>query len=221
MNARENGFTLIELLVSLAILGLTSVMLLGGLTSARQMADRATRQGATAESIVTAQNILRERIENMVASTRFDTEAPIVDFRGSANSVSFFAPAPPAQRPSSVERYRLLRSAPGDIVLYSVSDLSARVNPYAPGEAGWTPTVLLTGVAALDTSYFGTAKPDRQRRWRSEWLNQPQPPELIRIRITFKQGDRRIWPDLIARPAATVNSACRVDSFTGRCAGES
>jgi general secretion pathway protein J len=145
----------------------------------------------------------------------------VVDLRGGTNIVSFFAPAPPAQRPSTVARYRLVRTAPGDIVLYSVSDLSDRVNAYAPGEAGWTPTVLLTGVEALEMGYYGAAPPDNQRRWRSQWVERQQPPELIRVRIAFKPGDPRSWPEFVARPAATVNSACRIDSFTGRCSGES
>jgi general secretion pathway protein J len=217
---KRNGFTLIELLVSLALLGLTSAMLLAGLGSTRQVVERANRRVATGESIVTAQTIMRDRIENMVTSTRFDTQAPVVDLRGGPNIVSFFAPAAPAERPSSVARYRLLRSAPGDVVLYAVSDLSDRVNAYAPGEAGWTPTVLLTGVAALDMGYFGAAPPDNQRRWRSEWVERQQPPELIRVRIAFEPGDTRRWPELIVRPAATVNSACRIDSFTGRCIGQ-
>jgi general secretion pathway protein J len=218
---RANGFTLIELLVSLAILGLTAAMLAAGVVTTRRVAERAATQSATGESIVTAQTILRERIENMVASTRFDLDAPIVDLRGGNNIVSFFAPPAPSERPSTVARYRLLRSAPGDIILYSVSDLSDRVDPYQPGEAGWTPTVLLTGVETLEMGYFGAAPPDNQRRWRTQWIERQQPPELIRVRIAFKAGDPRVWPELIARPAATVNSACRIDSFTGRCSGES
>jgi general secretion pathway protein J len=221
MSARESGFTLLELLVSLFILALTAAMLMAGMVTMRQVAERSAQQSATGESIVTAQTILRERIENMVASTRFDTLAPVVDLRGGTNIVSFFAPAPPAQRPSTVARYRLLRTAPGDIVLYAVSDLSDRVNAYAPGEAGWTPTVLLTGVEALEMGYYGAAPPDNQRRWRTQWVERQQPPELIRVRIAFKPGDPRQWPEFIARPAATVNSACRIDSFTGRCSGES
>lgn len=217
----RNGFTLIELLVSLGVLGMTAAMLLAGLSSVRIVAERAQQQVATGESVVTAQTILRNRIENMVASTRFDTFNPIVDLRGSNNIVSFFAPAAPSAQPSSVSRYRLLRTAPGDIVLYAVSDLSDRVNAYAPGQNGWTPTVLLTGVESLDIAYFGAAPPDNQRRWRSQWIERQQPPEAIRIRIGFAQGDSRIWPDLIVRPASTVNSACRIDSFTGRCTGES
>ena len=221
MRARESGFTLIELLVSLFILAMTAGMLMAGMVTVRQVADRSAQQAATGESIVTAQTILRERVENMVASTRFDTLAPVVDLRGGTNIVSFFAPAPPAQRPSTVARYRLVRTAPGDIVLYSVSDLSDRVNAYAPGEAGWTPTVLLTGVEALEMGYYGAAPPDNQRRWRTQWVERQQPPELIRVRLAFKPGDPRSWPEFIARPAATVNSACRIDSFTGRCSGES
>jgi general secretion pathway protein J len=167
MRARESGFTLLELLVSLFILALTAAMLMAGMVTVRQVAERSARQAATGESIVTAQTILRERMENIV---------------------SFFAPAPPAQRPSTVARYRLVRTAPGDIVLYSVSDLSDRVNAYAPGEAGWTPTVLLTGVEALEMGYYGAAPPDSQRRWRTQWVERQQPPELIRVRIAFKPG---------------------------------
>ncbi len=218
---RESGFTLIELLVSLFILGLTAAMLMAGVAAARQIATRAATQSATGESIVTAQTILRERIENMVASTRFDTRAPVVDLRGGSNIVSFFAPAPPAERPSTIARYRLLRSAPGDIILYAVSDLSDSVDAYRPGEAGWTPTILLTGVDALEMGYFGAAPPDNQLRWRTSWVERQQPPQLIRVRVRFKVGDTRHWPELIVRPAATVNSACRIDSFSGRCAGES
>ncbi len=213
-----NGFTLVELLVGLALMGLTAAMLLAGLGSTRVMAERAKRQVATGESIVTAQTILRDRVENMVASTRFDTLQPVVDVRGSGSIVSFFAPAAPAERPASVARYRLLRSAPGDVVLYAVTDLHDRVDPYKPGEAGWTPTVLLTGVEALELGYFGAAPPDNQPRWRSEWVERAQPPELIRVRVRFRAGDSRAWPELIIRPAATVNSSCRIDEFTGRCA---
>lgn len=221
MPPRPNGFTLIELLVSLFVLGVTAALLLSGLIMTQTMADRAKKQSANAESILTAQTIIRDRIETMVASTRFDTFAPIVDMRGAANIVSFFAPPAPSSRPNSVERYRLTRSAPGDLVLYSVSDVADRIDVYAVGEVGWTPTVLLTGVEALSIAYFGAAPPDGDRRWRSEWIERQQPPELVRVRVAFKRGDNRIWPDLIARPASTVNSECRIDTFSGRCAGQS
>ncbi len=218
---RSNGFTLIELLVSLFVLSVTAGLLLSGVVLTRTMADRAKRQSANAESIVTAQTIIRDRLETMVASTRSDTFSPIVDIRGASNIVSFFAPPAPSVRPSSAARYRLIRSAPGDLVLYSVPDVADRIDVYAQGEVGWTPTVLLTGVETLEIGYFGAAPPDGDRRWRREWIERQQPPELVRVRVAFKRGDTRMWPDLIARPASTVNSDCRIDTFSGRCAGES
>lgn len=215
----KQGFALVELLVSLAILGVAAAMLLSGVVLVRQLAHRAEAQTKGNEAIVTTQSVLRDRIESIVPSLRADFERPIVDMRGTQAILSFFAPPPPAARPTIIQRYRLLRTAAGQLTLFSSPDLSPRVNPYAPGEAGWAPTVLLSGVTALDIDYFGAAPPDNQRRWRRQWVEQFQPPELIRVRLGFARNDPRQWPDLIIRPAATINAACRIEPNSGRCAG--
>lgn len=216
---RAAGFTLIELLVSLFVLGTVASMLMTGTGVMRQIIDRAANRGATNESVVTAQTILRNRIEAMVPSVRFDLGKPVADIRGSGTILSFFAPAAIADQPSSIRRYRLLRSASGQLVLYAVDDLAATVDPYGPGEIGWQPTVLLTGVRSIDFDYFGAAPPDEQRRWRSQWIGLNRPPELIRLRLAFEGGGARQWPDLIIKPGVTINSACKLDPNSGRCAG--
>lgn len=215
----QAGFTLTELLVSLAVLSLVAGMLGAGVQLVRQMAVRATQQSISNETIVTAQAILRDRIESIVPVARFEQEHPTVDLRGATTKLSFLAPALPAERPTTTRRYRLLRTAAGQIVLYESADLSARIDPHAPGELGWTPTILLTGVDRLKIDYYGAAAPDQNRRWRDQWIDQPAPPELARVRLEFAPGDKRKWPDLIVRPVATINSACRLDPFTGKCAG--
>lgn len=215
----QAGFTLIELLVSLALLGLVAGLLSSGALLTRRIVQRVEQQAATSQTIVTAQTIVRNRIEAIVPSARFDLEKPTVDIAGEPVRLGFLAPALPAAQPTTVRRYRLVRTASGQLVLYDSPDLSDRVDPNAPGEAGWVPTILLTGVRRIDIDYFGARRGERERRWHREWTEQPLPPELIRIRLDFAPGDRRQWPDLIMRPAATINSACRLDPFTGICAG--
>lgn len=217
--SREKGFTLIELLVSLALMGLVGWMLAAGALLTRRMAERTERQSATSQTIVTAQTIVRSRIETIVPSARFDLEKPTVDIAGEPGRLGFLAPALPAAQPTTVRRYRLVRTGSGQLVLYESPDLSIRVDPNGPGELGWTPTILLTGVRQLQMEYFGAPRGERERRWHSRWTQQPLPPELIRVRLRFDPGDPRQWPDLVTRPAATINSACRLDPFTGVCAG--
>ncbi len=213
----EAGFTLIELLVSLVIVAVLSGMVLAGAQLGFQTAAQARARGVGNASIITSQAVLRDRIEALVPNTRYEFIRPIADVRGEGTMVSFFAPAPPALRPASLMRYRLIRSSDGELVLFSLADTTADINPYAPGQAGWTPQVLLTNVERLDLDYFGTLPGDSQREWRDRWIERGAPPELVRVRVTFFDGDRRQWPDLVIRPAPTVNAACTVDAETASC----
>lgn len=217
---RDAGFTLVELLVSLVIVAALAGMVLAGAQLGFQTAAQARARGAGNASIITSQAVLRDRVEALVPNTRFEFERPIADIRGEATLVSFFAPAPPADRPASLNRYRLLRTAEGELVLFALPDITAGVDPYAPGQAGWSSQVLLTNVERLELAYFGTLPGDPRREWRDRWIERGAPPELVRVRISFFAGDRRQWPDLVIRPAPTVNAACTVDPDTGTCSGD-
>lgn len=216
----EAGFTLIELLVSLVIVAVLSGMVLAGAQLGFQTAAQARARGVGNASIITSQTVLRDRIEALVPNTRFEFTRPIADIRGESTIVSFFAPAPPADRPASLMRYRLTRSSEGELVLFALPDTTAGVDPYAPGQAGWTPQVLLTNVERLELAYFGNLPGEARREWRDRWIERGAPPELVRIRVSFFEGDRRQWPDLIIRPAPTVNAACTVNPATGTCSGD-
>ena len=219
---REAGFTLAEMLVTLGILALVAGLLASGVGGA-WLAMRQSVSGAGDGSVAAAQRILRTRIERLAPVIRADAAVGTVDAEGDSRMFGFAAPPPDRSAPDGFQSYRLLLSPAGDLMLYQASLLDQTIDLRDRGLAGWQPVRLLQGVADIDISYFGPAgdgSADRSlSRWQSHWHDRPQAPALVRVRLTFARGDRRIWPDLIVRPRATVNAACRIHAGTGRCEG--
>ena len=211
------GFTLVELLVSLAVLAMTATLLLAAMTTGRGIDQRASASALAGESVAAAQALLRARLETMAPETFLLGVTPTTDVRGDPTGMAFTADAIGRQQPMPPQRYRLLLTRAGELSLFSADPLSARADQANRDFRGWERAVLLGNVRSLEIAYYGAAPPDNQRRWRGSWSDLPVLPELVRVRVGFAPGDRRIWPDLIARPAATVNALCVVDSVTGRC----
>ncbi len=212
----EAGFTLAEMLVTLAILGLFAVLLtgaLGGTIRAGQSLAKPAGDGG----IAAAQRVLRARLEHTTPVVRTDALDPVVDLRGDARRLSFTAPPPDRQDPDILQLFRLVLTPAGDLMLFSASSLNNRIDLNDPALTGWQGTRLLQDVAELELSYFGPDRFTASERWQAVWIQRPQLPALIRVRLRFADGDRRDWPDLVVRPGATVNTACRIQRTTGRC----
>jgi general secretion pathway protein J len=207
----DAGFSLVELLVSVALLGLLSLLMLNGVFSGRRVWERLENRTAAVESVEAAQTTLRARLQRSFPLARYDASAPYVDFEGEADTLSFLAPPALAARPAALRRFTLGVSGTGDLVLVSASDLALDAREASAEE------VLLSGVQSVDIAYWGAAPPDGGVRWRSRWVSQPTPPELVRIRVVLAPGDRRFWPELLVRPAADLASNCVLDPVTGLC----
>jgi general secretion pathway protein J len=211
MTQRQNGFTLVEMLVSLALLGALSMVLLEGFSGARRVWERGDRGVEAGESIAAAQIVVRELVEHGFPWTGFHGSHPTVEFDGDPATMEFLSVAPAAERPSPLRRYSLGVGANRALRL-EVSAAERLTGAVTERRA------LLGNVAGAEFAYFGSAPPDNSPRWRSSWHAQPQLPSLVRLRVSFAQGDGRLWPDLVIRPAATLDSACVVKA-DGGCKG--
>lgn len=221
MNRRgETGFTLVEMLVSLGILSLLAVMLLQGLNATGHFTARAAAQTAGNDQLAAAQRLLRGRLERLHAVIRNTGARALVDAEGDENAFTFYGPPLARAEPDAPWRYRIVTTATGDLVLYWANGLDDRYDYGAEQTLGWQPITLLENVGRLSINYYGADPRGRGRRWQTVWRDRPQPPDLIRVRLGFRAGDPRRWPDLIVRPRATVNAVCRIDKLTGRCEGE-
>lgn len=210
---RARGFTLVELLVSLAILGLVAVLLMVAIGTGRRVWERMDTASAKVASVEAAQTIVRDRLTRVVPLTRYDASAPYADMDGKSDVLFFIAPASPERQPDALMDYRLSLSTGSDLVLSSTSDIARVKNPPRDDR------VLLRNVARIEFAYFGVAPPDNTRRWRDTWYQRASPPVAVRLRLAFARGDARLWPDLIVRPAATVDTQCVLNNQTGQCKG--
>ena len=207
------GFALIEALASLVVVGMISLLILQGVGLGRRAWEGIDRVATTQEAIEGAQEVLRERIEQIYPATLYGGNEALADMNGQAETLEFLAPPVDAMRPGPLRRYRLELTVGGQLVLDSISDVRTAKDTRI------TRQVLLTGVQQLDLAYFGVAQPDNARRWRAEWIQQVKSPELVRVRVAFAPGDARRWPDLIARPLTTIDSNCILSAATSRCRG--
>jgi general secretion pathway protein J len=191
---------------------LAAALMFEGLGSSQRLWAGEAARTARGETIEAAQTTLRARIERLRPVTRFDGSTPYADVDGSDRQLVFVAPPADVERPAAARRYRLALNGQGDLVL------GAATVDGAAGD-GYTDQVLLRDVGGLDISYYGADATGGAPSWRTDWARRVTPPQLVRIKLTLKSGDRRIWPELIVHPAAQVDSLCSLERSTGSCRG--
>lgn len=207
----ELGFTLVELLVSLALIAGAAVLLLDGMAGTRRVWDRVEAGGRSGEATAAAQGILRRMIDQAYPWTSFTGSHPSVVFDGSPREMVFIGAAPANDGPSRLRRYHLYAAADGSLRI-DIGEADREASPAVERR------VLLDRVGGIELGYFGAAPPDNSPRWRDRWVGQPALPTLIRLKLRF-DGTARPWPELVMRPAATLDSACVTDLNSGRCRG--
>jgi prepilin-type N-terminal cleavage/methylation domain-containing protein len=189
----ERGFTLLEILVGLIVLGFLSLALTQGARFGVQAWTAQARAVAQTADLDAADRTVRGLIERMNPgsvtglTTKIDGDARHLSFASVLPRAASGLPTPEADVELTTDASRHL------LMLWKPHYRNVIVSRPP------TRTELLDGVERLEFSYWAAAEDGAGGRWETTW-QQPAPPALVRLRIVFAKGDKRVWPDIVAAP---------------------
>lgn len=196
---RQAGFTLLEMLAALAALGLLAVLLAGSV----QFGARAWESQGGRIASYTGPDAVHAVLRSMLRSAQ---TLPLAG-RGSQGAASYFI--------GTADAFDFVGALPEALGGNGYYDIGIRLRPHGRLLLRWRPhahsakesvaTVydeveLLRNVVAIEMSYFVTASDNQPAGWRATWVQPSAMPPLIRMRIRFAPGDRRIWQILEVAP---------------------
>jgi general secretion pathway protein J len=223
MKWRSAGFTLIEMLVALTLVALMSVAMIEAYRFSQRALAQTTRVDGAIHDVATTQRLLRRVLE---AAYPFEpaagsaTSAPRESPRGlmgSSTGFSVSAPAPAQTGGVGLYRYALELLPSGALQMDWTTD---RNGIAAEGELAPRHEALLTGVESISIEYLELIERGNgeiEPFWRETWIDKSAPPALVRIRVKFPAGDRRVWPELVVAPRISADANCVFDVVSQMC----
>jgi general secretion pathway protein J len=194
----QSGFTLLEMLIALTVLGLLIVGLNQGVRTGLRVWTKQDQQSAEVAELGTTARLLRMLLSGIPLAPSANASpgsSPLaIAIDGTGNGLAFVADLPSGL--GMLRRSDIVLSVTGDRL---VLRWKTRRPELANTAQAWNDTDLLHGVAGVQFAYYGPPAPGLPTAWLTQW-DGPAIPELIRVRLTFTQGDPRHWPDLIVAP---------------------
>jgi len=214
----QEGFTLLEALVAVALLGLLSAALAGGLRFGVDAWARGSAHSDQLSRTTVVQGLLRRVVgEAYPYFLSNDPTRPYVDFEGTSESLTLLASTPVVLGGVGRSRFRLSvakHDGLSDLVMTSQAELAAADAPSTVEKK-----TLLAGTASVEFAYFGKGRSEANAQWHDRWTGQSALPQLIQIQVRFPEGDTRLWPDLVIAPRITVDIGCVYDLLSKLCRG--
>ncbi len=201
------GFTLIELLIALTLVGMLSVMLVGGLRFGTRVWETGHERSEAFAEIEAVHGFLRRQLSQARLSDR-TARSPdaLADFTGASDRLRFTGTLSAYVGVAGLYRFEL---AP--VERTEGMDLELAWQLYRPDRNEWfdedaARRVLIEGIEAVRFRYFGAPEGDEDPRWRDAWDSVTALPALVRLELDFPSDDRRAWPELSVAPLAATGA---------------
>jgi general secretion pathway protein J len=183
----ERGMTLAELLVAMTLLGMLSLMMLGGLRFGARSWERAQESSTTLNATVGLQGFLRARLSE---TARPDSVA------GEADRLTFTGLWMTSLGGGGLYEFELSHRDGEELVLsWRPAPVGEDAAPGPDVAALAGERVVLDGISKLEIVYFGQPRGYREPEWFDRWDSETGAPLLVQIGAVFSDP-RQNWPIL-------------------------
>jgi general secretion pathway protein J len=193
MTKAPRGFTLLEVLIVLAVFGFVILEIGLGVDFGLRAATTQTRLLNRRADLDGVDRVLRYLVAHMNPGST--TTPPQITGAKASFSFTTDLPAGAAGEFARPVDARLFVDRERRLVLRWIPHFHSR----DPVAATPSENVLLTGVDAIQFSYLypaGTVGHGWTEQWSEAYL-----PRLVKVHLSFSDGDAHRWPDIIAEPA--------------------
>jgi general secretion pathway protein J len=214
----DAGFTLVEILVAVALIGLLSSLIFGGIGFGARAWTKVERRTIEAADIGAVQRVLRRTIA--AAFPAFASSDPTdrsIAFDGEEVSLMLVAPLPAAIEAGVMARERFFVAQNGGAqALFMGWRLDLPSSDEGTPLAEET-VLLLDHVRRAVFDYFGPPGDMQDPIWQASWTGRRSLPQMVRVRIERDDPSLPLWPDLVSQPRVTTNPACVYDPADVGC----
>ena len=190
------GFTLIEVVIATSLLALGLAIAFGTMRSASRATARAEASAQREERLRAAQGFLRTQLSAALPIPfEFDGESGAATFlRAAPGKLEYVATMPGylARGGPYLQTLEFVRGEDGERLVFQHRLLSAD----GPAEAEREPVVLLDGIEDGAFEVRTIDERGRPGRWQDKWNVSAQLPPQVRVRVRFRDPQRR-WPELV------------------------
>lgn len=184
----------------MTVLGLLSVMMVGGLHFGARVWERTESAKQDQGRVAAVQGLLRRQIAQMQPQqVRGLDRRPRIAFEGAGNRLVFVAPLPYYLGHGGYYLVSLESEAVG-----SARNLILRWEPFDRERPGLTfsdkarKETLATGLDSLAFRYFGHDRRGTPTGWLGTWPDADRLPQLVDIDVTFEDSLEETWPTFVA-----------------------
>jgi len=201
----QAGFTLLELLVALTLLGLVLAVVFGELRFATRAWDATDAKLDRNGELLSVHSFVRQRFQQVHVSPQNrkeeGDESPVI-FDGNSRSMVFLG-----TMPANISDGGFYEISLSSEIGQDGNNLFLSWRPFdedgtaSVADGPDNSRVLLRGLQEVRFSYFGRTGEDLAAQWWDIWPSRDAAPSLIRMEISFEDGDPRSWPELVVAPA--------------------